>query len=72
MCIITKQRRLTKQHISARKTAPMTQPMMIPAISPDDSLLLLVVVVLSVVSVLSTETATVAFTSPAPAFPARS
>ncbi len=48
----------------------MMQPMMIPAISPDDSLLL--VMVLSVVSVLSTVTATVAFTLPAPMFPARS
>lgn len=72
MCIIIKQRWLTKQHISARKTAPTTQPMMTPAISADDSLLLLVVVLLSVLSVLSTETGTVAFTSPAPTFPAKS
>ena len=51
----------------------MTQPMMIPAVSPADSLLLLLLVVLlSVVSVLSTDAVTVAFTSPAPTFPARS
>jgi len=46
--------------------------MMTPAISPDDSLLLLLVVLLSVLSVLSTDTGTVAFTSPAPTFPAKS
>ncbi len=64
-------RHLTKQHSKDSSKAPTIAAMMIPAISPDDSFLLLVVL-LSVLSVLSTDTVTVAFKSLVPTFPAKS
>ena len=63
---------LTKQNSMANKIAPTMQAMMIPAMSPDDSFLLLDVVLLSVLSVLSTDTGTVALRSLAPTLPAKS
>ena len=66
--------RLTRKHSRTEKKTPRMTPMMTPTILRDDRwvLLLLPLLLLSVLSVLSTDTGIVAFTSLVPVFPARS
>ena len=68
--------RFTRKHSSTARKDPKMTPTMTPASLPDDRWLLLLllpaVVLPSVVSVVSTDTGTVAFKSLVPAFPARS
>ena len=73
-CVESIHARPTRKHSRTVAKTPRMTPMMIPTILRDDRrvLLLLSLVLPNVLSVLSTDTDTVAFKSLVPAFPARS